>query len=99
MVECRPSRGVTPSGSGDRFVHQQEKCMNESAIRLLVLALFAIATAAIPMAAPAKAATDGNSAVKKQHKRNSHAGSEAQAPKGSSQIPNMADDPNRRISY
>ncbi len=73
--------------------------MNKSAIRLLVLALFATATAAVPMVTPAKAATDGTSAAKKKHKRTSHAGSEAQAPKGSSQIPNMADDPNRKVSY
>ena len=73
--------------------------MNKSAIRLLVLAMFATATAAIPMAVPAKAATDGNSAVKKKHKRTSHAGNEAQAPRGSSQIPNMADDPSRKVSY
>jgi hypothetical protein len=51
------------------------------------------------MVTPAKAATDGTSAAKKKHKRTSHAGSEAQAPKGSSQIPNMADDPNRKVSY
>lgn len=73
--------------------------MNKSAIRLLVLAMFATATAAVPMVAPARAATDGNAAVKKKHKKMSHVGSEAQAPRGSSQIPNMADDPNRKVSY
>jgi hypothetical protein len=73
--------------------------MNKSAIRLLVLAMFATATAAVPMVTPAKAATDGNAAVKKKHKGMSHTGSEAQAPRSSSQIPNMADDPNRKVSY
>jgi hypothetical protein len=73
--------------------------MNKSAIRLAVLALFAMATAAVPMVSSAKAAADGTSTVKKKHKKTNHAGSEAQAPKGASQIPNMADDPNRRMSY
>ena len=73
--------------------------MNKSAIRLLVLATFATATAVVPIMTLAKAATDGNSAVKKKHKRTSHAGSESQAPSASSQIPNMADDPNRKVSY
>jgi hypothetical protein len=38
--------------------------------------------------------------VKKKHKRASHSASEAQAPKrSSSDIPNMSDDPNRKVSY
>jgi hypothetical protein len=73
--------------------------MNKSAIRLLVLVMFATAVAAVPTLVPAKAATDGN-ITKKKHKRASSAGSEAQAPRTSSQIPpNMADDPNRRVGY
>ena len=73
--------------------------MNKSAIRLLMLAMLATTTSAVPLVVPAKAATDGNSAVKKKHKRASHSASEAQAPKNSSDIPNMSDDPNRRMSY
>jgi len=71
--------------------------MNKSAIRLLVLAMFAMAVTAVPMVTPAKAAT----AVKKKQKRTSGAASEAQAPRTSSSQapPNMADDPNRIISY
>ena len=75
--------------------------MNKSAIRLLVLAMFATAVAAVPTLGPAKAATDGNT-TKKKHKRASSAGSEAQAPRTSSQPqspPNMADDPSRRVGY
>jgi hypothetical protein len=72
--------------------------MNKTAIRLLVLAMFATAAAVVPTLGPAKAATDGS--TKKKHKRVTPAGSEAQAPRTSSQYPpNMADDPNRKISY
>jgi hypothetical protein len=74
--------------------------MNKSAIRLLMLAVFAIASAAVPVTTPAKAATDGSTAVKKKHKKTSSAGTEAQTPKTSSQYPpNMSDDPSRKISY
>jgi hypothetical protein len=70
------------------------------AVRLLTLGLFAAALGAVPVIAPVKAATDASTAVKKKHKKISPAGSEAQAPKSSSQYPpNMADDPNRKISY
>jgi hypothetical protein len=70
--------------------------MNKSAIRLLVLAMFATTVTAVPMVTPAKAAT----AAKKKHRKTSGAGSEAQAPRTSSQNPpNMADDPSRRVSY
>jgi hypothetical protein len=71
------------------------------AVRLLTLGLFAAALGAVPVIAPVKAATDASTAVKKKHKKMSPAGSEAQAPKSSSSQypPNMADDPNRKISY
>ena len=73
--------------------------MNKSAIRLLVLVMFATAAAVIPTLAPAKAATDG-STTKKKHKRANSAGSEAQTPRTSSQAPpNMSEDPNRRVGY
>jgi hypothetical protein len=73
--------------------------MNKSAIRLLVLAMFATTIAAVPVLVPAKAATDG-SATKKKHKRATSAGSEAQTPRTSTQSPpNMSEDPNRRVSY
>ena len=74
--------------------------MNRSAIRLLMIVLFAIASAAIPLTTPAKAATDGSTSVKKKHKKMNPAGNEAQTPRTSSQYPaNMSDDPSRKISY
>jgi hypothetical protein len=74
--------------------------MTRFAVRLLTLGLFAAALGAVPVIAPVKAATDASTAVKKKHKKINPAGSEAQAPKSSSQYPpNMADDPNRKISY
>jgi hypothetical protein len=74
--------------------------MNKSAIRLLTLAMFAIASATVPMIAPAKAATDDSTTVKKKHKKMSPAGPQTQTPTASSQIPrNMSDDPSRRMSY
>jgi hypothetical protein len=82
------------------FPATREKRMNKSAIRLLTIAMFAIASAAVPVTTPAKAATDGSTAVKKKHKKMSPAGTEAQTPKTSSQYPpNMNDDPSRKISY
>ena len=74
--------------------------MNKSAIRLLMLAMFATASVAVPVTTPAKAATDGNTAVKKKHKKTTPAGTEMQTPRTSSQSPpNMSDDPSRKISY
>ena len=74
--------------------------MNRSAIRLLTIAMFAVTSAAIPLVVPAKAATDGSTAVKKKHKKMSPAGTEAQTLKTSSQYPpNMSDDPSRRVGY
>jgi hypothetical protein len=74
--------------------------MNKSAIRLLMLVMFAIASAAVPVVGPAKAAADGSTAVKKKHKKMSPAGTGAQTPRTSSQYPpNMSDDPSRKISY
>jgi hypothetical protein len=82
------------------FPTTREKRMHKSAIRLLTIAMFAIASAAVPVTTPAKAATDGSTAVKKKHKKMSPAGTEAQPPKTSSQYPpNMNDDPSRKISY
>jgi hypothetical protein len=74
--------------------------MNKFAIRLLTLAMFAAASAAVPVVAPAKAATDGSTSVKKKHKKMKPAGTEAQTPKSSSPYPpNMSDDPDRKVSY
>jgi hypothetical protein len=73
--------------------------MSKAAIRLLMIAMFAMASAAVPVVVPAKAATDGK-AVKKKHKRTNSAGSEAQTPRTSSQYPtNMSDDPSRKVGY
>jgi hypothetical protein len=77
---------------------QQEKRMTRFATRLLMLALFAVASAAVPMIAPVKAATDGSTA-KKKHKKTHPAGTQMQSPSTSSAPPNMADDPSRKVSY
>jgi hypothetical protein len=70
--------------------------MNKFAIRLLTLVMFAVASVAVPMVTPSKAATS----AKKKHKKMTPAGIEAQAPKASSQYPrNMSDDPDRKVSY
>ena len=74
--------------------------MSKSAIRLLMVAIFAIASAAIPVLAPTKAATDGSTAAKKKHKKMNSSAGQMHAPVTSSQAPpNMADDPSRKISY
>ncbi|HLI98815.1 MAG TPA: hypothetical protein VKT76_03780 [Bradyrhizobium sp.] len=68
--------------------------MTKFAIRLLTLALFAMASATIPMAAPAKAAADNGTAVKKKHKRAGAA--QVQAPTASQYPRNMSEDPERK---
>ena len=74
--------------------------MSKSAIRLLMIAIFAMASAAVPAVVPAKAATDGSTAVKKKHKKMNSSAGQMHAPVTSSQAPpNMADDPSRKISY
>jgi hypothetical protein len=74
--------------------------MNKFAIRLLTLAMFAMASAAVPMSAPAKAATENSTTAKKKHKKMNPESGQMRAPATSSQYPpNMSDDPNRKISY
>ena len=74
--------------------------MRKSAIRLLTLAMFAMASAAVYVAAPAKAATENGTAAKKKHKKVHSESGQMRAPATSSQYPpNMSDDPNRKISY
>jgi len=74
--------------------------MHKSAIRLLMIAMFAVASAAVPAVGPVKAATDGSASVKKKHKKMSPARTEAQTPRTSSQYPtNMSDDPSRKVGY
>jgi hypothetical protein len=76
--------------------------MYKFSIRLLTLAMFAMTSAAVYMIAPAKAATENGTTVKKKHKKarvNSESG-QMRAPATSSQSPpNMSDDPNRKVSY
>ena len=94
-----PLRGNTIKPSNGLSA-KWEKCMNKSAIQLLMIAMFAVASAAVPVTTPAKAATDGSTVVKKKHKKMSPAGTEAQTPKTSSQYPtNMSDDPSRKVGY
>jgi hypothetical protein len=74
--------------------------MNKSAIRLSTLVMFAMASAAVPMIAPAKAAAEDSTTVKKKQKKVNPESGQVRAPTTSSQYPpNMADDPNRKISY
>ena len=74
--------------------------MNKFAIRLLTLAVFAVTSLAVSPVVPAKAATDGSTAVKKKHKKMGSTGGQMRAPVTSSQSPpNMADDPARKASY
>jgi hypothetical protein len=69
--------------------------MTKLAIRLLTLAIFAAASFAVPMVAPAKAATDGSTTTKKKHKMSP---AQAHAPAAASQYPrNMSEDPDRKV--
>jgi len=73
--------------------------MSKLAIRLLTLAIFATAAAAIPMVTPAKAATSTGEA-KKKHKKMNASGAAIQAPRPSTQYPpNMSDDPGRKVAW
>jgi hypothetical protein len=79
---------------------QQEKRMPRFAVRLLTLGLFAAALVAVPMTAPAKAAAENGTTVKKKHKKVNSETGQMRAPATSSQYPpNMSDDPNRKTSY
>jgi hypothetical protein len=52
------------------------------------------------MVAPAKAATENGTTVKKKHKKVSAQAPQVQAPASSSRYPhNMSDDPERKVSY
>jgi hypothetical protein len=74
--------------------------MRKSAIRLLTLAMFAMASAAVYMVAPANAATENGTTVKNKHKKVHSESGQMRTPATSSQNPpNMSDDPNRKVSY
>lgn len=67
------------------------------AVRLLTLAICAMALGAVPMTTPAKAATDSSTPAKKKHKKMHPAGAQTQVPVASPQYPrNMSDDPDRK---
>jgi hypothetical protein len=69
--------------------------MRKFAIRLLTLAVYATTSLAVPLVAPAMAATEGTHA-KKRHQKIRPASSSA-APRISNEIPrNYSDDPDRR---
>jgi hypothetical protein len=69
--------------------------MRKFAIRLLTLAVYATASVAVPLVAPATAATQGTHA-KKKHQKIRPASSSA-APRVSNGTPrNYSDDPDRR---
>jgi len=74
--------------------------MNKFAPRLLTLAMFAMASTAVYVVAPAKAATENSTTVKKKHKKVHSESGQMRAPATASQAPhNMSDDPERKISY
>jgi hypothetical protein len=74
--------------------------MSRFAVRLLTLAVYATALAAVPMVTPSKAAAESSKAVKNRKKIHS---SGIDAPRPSSQArPNASnpyDDPDRKVSY
>ncbi|MGC1559764.1 MAG: hypothetical protein WA820_07955 [Bradyrhizobium sp.] len=71
--------------------------MRKFAIRLLTLALYATASVAIPLVAPARAATEGTH-TKKKHQKIRPASSST-APRISNETPrNYSDDPDRRAA-
>ena len=71
--------------------------MRKFAIRLLTLAVYATAAVAVPLVAPARAATEGTHA-KKKHQKTRPASSSA-APRISNETPrNYSDDPDRRAA-
>jgi hypothetical protein len=69
--------------------------MTRFSIRLLTLACFAVALAAVPMVGPAKAAADGTTTVKKKHTK-IHPAGQMQAPAASQYPRNMSEDPGRK---
>jgi hypothetical protein len=75
--------------------------MSRFAVRLLTLAVYATALAAVPMVTPSKAAAESSKAVKNSKKI--HRSSGIDAPRPSSQArPNASnpyDDPDRKVSY
>jgi hypothetical protein len=90
-------------GRGDNLRHrqspsdsQQETHMTHLALRLFMLAIFAVTAAAVPMATPAKAATDGT--VKKKHKRTHPASAQVRAPAATPYPRNYSEDPDRKAA-
>jgi hypothetical protein len=69
--------------------------MTQFVIRLLMFSVFAVALAVVPVAGPAKAATDGTTTVKKKHTK-MHPAGQMQAPAASQYPRNMSEDPDRR---
>ncbi|MFZ0763429.1 MAG: hypothetical protein WAN01_05935, partial [Bradyrhizobium sp.] len=61
--------------------------MRKFAIRLLTLAMFAMASAAVYVVAPVKAATENGTTVKKKHKKVHSESGQMRAPATSSQSP------------
>ena len=70
--------------------------MTKFSIRLLTLACFAVALAAVPVSTPAKAATRRHATtVKKKHTK-MHPAGQMQAPAASQYPRNMSEDPDRK---
>ena len=69
--------------------------MTRFSIRLLTLACFAVALAAVSMNTPANAAADSSAAVKKKHTK-LHPAGQMQAPAASQYPRNMSEDPGRK---
>ena len=70
--------------------------MTRITLRLLILTVFAVGSAAVPIVAPAKAATDGT--VKKKHKRAHPASAQMRAPAATSYPRDYSEDPDRKAA-
>jgi hypothetical protein len=93
-----PERGDTWGTSVlENSNRHQERRMSRFAMRLLTLAMYATALAAVPMVTPVKAATASGKEIKK-HKKRIHNSASIAAPKSSSPFPPMYDDPDRKAA-
>jgi len=71
--------------------------MRQFEIRLLTLAMYATALAAVSFATPAEAAVDSGK-VTKRHAKRSHSSTHVEAPRSYHEVPpNMSDDPARKV--
>jgi hypothetical protein len=97
--ECSRHGGVISGISPWLSDTHLETRMTKFAIRLLTLALFAVALSAVPMITTAANAATDSTAAKKKHKRMHPVADQTQAPARAQYPVNMSDDPARKTSY